>query len=72
METKRTMIQDLMNDTEKARYSKFWHKHSACPDSSAIGGKISVEITPTGLGEIFVMKCKVCGARKNITDFDCW
>lgn len=28
--------------------------------------------TPTGLGNLIVVKCDICGAEKNITDISCW
>lgn len=65
-------ITDLMNDVEKNAYKEFWEKHRLCPFTSTIGGKISVEITGTGLGDVFVCKCNACGAEENITDCSCW
>lgn len=37
----------------------------------AIGGQLTWCFTQTGLGEILVIKC-MCGAEKNLTDFDSW
>lgn len=65
-------VQDLMNETEKAAYREFWENHRLCPFTSTIGGKLSVEITGTGLGYCFVCKCNACGAEKDITDIDSW
>ena len=72
MAEKSAIIQDLMNDVEKQRYREFWEKHCLCPFCSTIGGKISVEITGTGLGYDFVVKCNACGAEEDITDIDSW
>ena len=65
-------VQDLMTDKEKADYREFWEKHRLCPITSAIGGKITVEITGTSLGNVFVCKCNACGETKDITDIDNW
>ena len=65
-------VQDLMTDKERAAYREFWEKHRLCPFTSTIGGKISVEITGTGLGNLFVCKCNACGETKDITDSDNW
>jgi len=42
----------------------------ACP-SGAIGGRMTYCFTPTGLGNITVIKC-LCGAKVNVTDFESW
>lgn len=65
-------ILDLMNDVEKEGYRKFWEDHRLCPFTSTIGGKISVEVTGTGLGYGFVCKCNACGTEKDITDTNSW
>lgn len=65
-------VQDLMDDVEKAAYREFWEKHRLCPFTSTMGGKLSVEITGTGLGNCFVVKCNACGAIEDITNIDNW
>ena len=65
-------VQDLMDDVEKAAYREFWEKHRLCPFTSTMGGKLSVEITGTGLGNCFVVKCNACGATEDITNIDNW
>ena len=65
-------VQDLMDDVEKAAYREFWEKHRLCPFTSTLGGKLSVEITGTGLGNCFVVKCNACGAAEDITNIDNW
>jgi len=44
-----------------------------CPisNSSTIGGRISYEFTPTGLGIIEVVKC-TCGSKLDLTDYNTW
>ena len=41
------------------------------PYVGAIGGATTFCFTPTGLGDILVVKC-TCGAEVNLTDFDSW
>ena len=55
--------------------NKFYEKHKSCPQLllgkpwfSAEGGLLTYEITPTGLGNIVVIKCNACGKRENITN----
>lgn len=61
-----------LNDTEAQQYHDFCNKHRSCEFSSTIGGKISVIFTPTGLGDIVVVKCNKCGEEKDITDVSNW
>lgn len=61
-----------LNDTEAQEYHDFCNKHRSCEFSSTIGGKISVIFTPTGLGDIVVVKCNKCGEEKDITDVSNW
>lgn len=65
-------VQDLMDDVEKAAYREFWEKHRLCPFTSTMGGKLSVEITGTGLGNVFICKCNACGTTEDITNIDNW
>lgn len=65
-------IQDLMTDKEKQQYNEFCEKHRKCEFSSTIGGKISVEVTGTGLGYCFKCKCASCGKEEHIADVDSW
>lgn len=61
-----------LNTTEAQAYHDFCNKHRSCEFSSTIGGKISVIFTPTGLGDIVVVKCNKCGEEKDITDVSNW
>lgn len=61
-----------LNDTEAQQYHDFCNKHRSCEFSSTIGGKISVIFTPTGLGNIVVVKCNSCGEENDITDVSNW
>ena len=61
-----------LNETEAQEYHDFCNKHRSCEFSSTIGGKISVIFTPTGLGDIVVVKCNKCGEEKDITDISNW
>jgi len=50
-----------------------WQRAHKCTvrDVGAIGGKITFEFTPTGLGVIQMVKC-VCGKTLNLTNTDDW
>ena len=61
-----------MNDVEKTAYYNFIEKHKDCKCKATIGGKISVEIIPTGLGNEIICKCNICGEIEDITDVDVW
>ena len=62
---------DLMTEEERKQYHKFCQDHTGCKFTSTIGGKISVEVTGTGLGYCFKCKCNACGETKNLID-DNW
>ena len=66
------VLQDIMQQEERAAYKAFWEKHRNCVFPSCIGGKISVEVTGTGLGYCFICKCNACGAEEDITFTDNW
>ena len=61
-----------LNEAEQKAYEEFISKHKDCKFSSTIGGKISITFTPTGLGDIIVVKCNECGKEKDITDISNW
>lgn len=61
-----------LNPTEAQEYYDFCNKHKSCEFSSTIGGKISLIITPTGLGDVVVVRCNKCGEEKDITDVSNW
>jgi len=60
-----------------------WKKNHDCPMRTddhgikdeiyvgAIGGAITYEFTPTGLGECFIVKC-LCGQKFDLTDVSEW
>lgn len=62
---------DLMTENERRQYHKFCQDHRGCEFTSTIGGKISVEVTGTGLGYCFKCKCNACGETKDLID-DNW
>lgn len=64
-----------LDEKEIEAYKKFYQEHKSCPQLllgrpmfSATGGLLTFEITPTGLGNIVVIKCNACGKRENITN----
>jgi hypothetical protein len=66
------VVTDLMDEKEKKEYEKFIEKHKNCECTSTIGGKITVEITGTGLGNILKCRCNSCGIIEDITNIDNW
>ena len=38
----------------------------------AIGGHLEYKFIPTSLGNAVIIKCSICDAEKNITDYDIW
>lgn len=50
-----------------------WDKDHECTltTQGAIGGRITYEFTPTGLGLITVVRC-ACGDKINLTNFENW
>lgn len=65
-------VKDLMDSVEQERYEAFCKKHKDCEFTSTIGGKISVYITPTGLGYMFQCTCNACDETEDITNTDNW
>lgn len=67
-----------LNETEKERTDTFLREHTNCCRKqgklyfSTIGGGITYLITPTGLGDLIVIRCNSCGKEETITDTDCW
>ena len=61
-----------LNETEAQEYHDFCNKHKSCEFSSTTGGKISITFTPSGLGDVIVVKCNKCGKEKDITDISNW
>lgn len=62
---------DLMTENKRKQYHKFCQDHTGCKFTSTIGGKISVEVTGTGLGYCFKCKCNACGETKDLIN-DNW
>ena len=69
----------VLETIETLRYHKFLENHHNCRiDKSgsskfgAIGGGISIELTPTGLGNVVICKCEGCHKYANITNYDSW
>lgn len=61
---------DLMTEKEREQYHKFCQDHRGCEFESNVGGKISVEVTGTGLGYCFKCKCNACGETKDLFDIN--
>jgi len=62
-----------MNQVETYRYSQFRSAHQHPEnDHGAIGGHISIRVTPTSIGDAFTCICGNCGSESNITDYESW
>jgi len=59
------------DEREKFRVWREEHELSCTRKSAAIGGAYTYCFTPTGLGDIKVVKC-VCGTEVTLTDFENW
>lgn len=67
-----------MSEKEQVEFNKWNKEHrEVCPllqpgvDKPAIGGRLTFGFTPTGIGTAITVKC-MCGAEKNLTDYECW
>ena len=47
------------------------HRHPKV-HKGAIGGHIRFIFTPTSIANACTIKCIICGAKENITDYDTW
>ena len=67
------MIEFKLNEKENELAEKFLQEHRH-PEiyKGAIGGHINFIFTPTSIGDACTIKCTICGAEENITDYNCW
>ena len=67
------MIEFKLNEKEEALAKEFEEKHRH-PDvnKGAIGGHIRYIFTPTSIADACTIKCTICGAEENITDYNSW
>ena len=66
-----------LDEKEVEASNKFYEKHKSCPQLllgkswfSTEGGLLTFEITPTGLGDVIVIRCNACGKKENITNVE--
>lgn len=58
-----------LSDKEAKRIAEFRKEHYvSCKNS----GTFLFELSGTGIGEAISIKCPVCGAEENVTDYDTW
>ena len=62
----------VLTDEQKDQYI-IWQRDHSCSlqNFGAIGGAITFEFTPTGLGMSQSVKC-ACGASLNLTNYEDW
>ena len=58
-----------LSDKEAERIAAFRKAHY---DSCKNAGTFLFELAGTGVGETISIKCPVCGAEENVTDYDNW
>ena len=61
-------------DTDQSTQVAKWKANHECSIRrayTAIGGGTSYEFTPTGLGEVVIVKCG-CGDELDLTCYDMW
>lgn len=58
-----------LSDKEAKCIAEFRKAHYA---SCKNAGAFQFELAGTGIGEAISIKCPVCGAEKNVTDYDNW
>lgn len=67
------MIEFKLNEKENKLAEKFLQEHKH-PEvyKGAIGGHLNFIFTPTSIADTCTIECEICGAKKNITDYDSW
>ena len=58
-----------LSDKEAKSIAAFRKAHYA---SCKNAGTYQFELTGTGIGEAISIRCPVCGAEENVTDYDTW
>ena len=62
-----------LNETESKKAKEFLEKHRHPEvNKGAIGGHINFIFTPTSIGDACTIKCTICDAEENITDYSHW
>lgn len=67
------MIKFELSEKEESAAKEFenTHKHPEIY-KGAIGGHIQYVFIPTSLGNAITVKCSICDAEENITDYNIW
>ena len=67
------MIEFKLNEKEEALAKKFMQEHRH-PEvyKGAIGGHLKYIFTPTSVEDACTIKCTICDAEENITDYNSW
>ena len=58
-----------LDEVEQKRYKAFVNLHYK---KHHFRGGAPVTITPTGVGDIVVVKCPSCGNEKDISNYEVW
>lgn len=66
--------QNHLTTEQQAKYHEFVKEHAECAKKhpTAIGGGVSIVLTPTSVGTGVVLECTICGECENITEYDKW
>lgn len=67
------MIRFELHPKEEVAAKEFEKEHRH-PEvyKGAIGGHIEYKFIPTSLGNAISIRCSICDAEKNITNYDIW
>lgn len=62
----------VLDDSEMKQVYEWSYNHNCTvTDVGAIGGRLTYQFTPTGLGDIQEVIC-ACGEELNLTNFEDW
>lgn len=64
-----------ISGTELDKINEFKEKHKescVCKQNLTLGEYWSYSFIPTGLGDVVLIKCNLCGEEENVTDVDSW
>ena len=63
-----------LTELEQKLADRFKKVHCECAKQypTTIGGHIDYIFTPTSVGTAKVIRCYLCGAEENITDYTAW
>lgn len=64
-------LSTFFTDYEDKAFQKWYRKHHDC-DHKGVTGDFNIHIRGCGIGRAVIVKCKGCGDKEDITDYECW